>query len=93
LEELTPGANVAGLVPGEAVEVVASRWAGSRSLVLTYRSANGRVDEQIVYRDAEPSLELVGWRGDLDVTISCRAGQGVPVRDLRGGNQWLRPRA
>jgi superfamily II DNA or RNA helicase len=59
LEELTPGARVSGLVPGEAVEVVASRWAGSRSVVLTYRTAAGRVDEQVVYRDVEGELTLV----------------------------------
>jgi superfamily II DNA or RNA helicase len=56
LEDLTPGARVSGLVPGEVVEVVAARWAGSRSVVLTYRTPSGRVDEQVVYREAESSL-------------------------------------
>jgi len=58
LEDLTPGARVSGLVPGEFVEVVASRWAGSRSVVLTYRTASGRVDEQVVYREAESTLSI-----------------------------------
>ena len=59
LEDLTPGARVAGLVPGEAGEVVASRWAGSRSVVLTYRTPAGRVEEQIVAREVEGELTLV----------------------------------
>ena len=58
LEDLTPGARVSGLVPGEVVEVIAARWAGSRSVVLTYRTAAGRVDEQVVYREAESSLSI-----------------------------------
>ncbi|MFZ1489120.1 MAG: helicase-related protein [Ilumatobacteraceae bacterium] len=59
LEHLTPGARVTGLVPGEVVEVVASRWAGSRSVVLTYRTQAGWVDEQIVPRELEGELGLV----------------------------------
>ena len=70
LEDLTPGAVVRGVVPGEAVTVVASRWAGSRSVVLTFRSAAGRVDEQIVYRTQESELSLDGrgtaWAFDGD---------------------------
>jgi hypothetical protein len=62
LEDLTPGARVSGLVPGEVVEVVAARWAGSRSVVLTYRTPSGRVDEQVVYREAE-SLLFIGEPG------------------------------
>ncbi len=58
LEELTPGSRVVGLVPGTSVEIVAARWAGTRSLVLTYRTPTGRVDEQIVYRDHEWSVEI-----------------------------------
>ena len=62
LEELTPGAVVRGVVPGEAVTVVASRWAGSRSVVLTFRTDAGRVDEQVVYRTQEAELTLDGQR-------------------------------
>lgn len=58
LEDLTPGAVVHGLVPGETVTVVAAVWAGSRSVVLTNRTSTGRVDEQIVYRADEPQLTL-----------------------------------
>lgn len=62
LEELTPGAVVRGVVPGESVTVVATRWAGSRSVVLTFRTDAGRVDEQVVYRTQETELILDGRR-------------------------------
>jgi hypothetical protein len=60
LEELTPGAVVRGVVPGESVTVVASRWVGSRSVVLTFRTDAGRVDEQVVYRTQEAELSRAG---------------------------------
>ena len=70
LEELTPGAVVRGVIPGESVTVVASRWAGSRSVVLTFRTDAGRVDEQVVYRTQEAELTLDGrgtaWSFDGD---------------------------
>src|ERR1019366_3584276 len=70
LEYLTPGAVVRGCVPGEPVTVVASRWAGSRSVVLTFRTDAGRVDEQVVYRTQEAELTLddrgAAWSFDGD---------------------------
>ena len=58
LEELTPGTSVAGVVAGETVSVVAVRWFGSAGISLTYRHADGRVAETLLYRDAEPTLLL-----------------------------------
>jgi len=70
LEDLVAGVVAGGLVPGETVTVVAARWAGSRSLVVTYRTTSGRVDEQVVYRDQERSLDVVtagrAWSFDGD---------------------------
>ena len=90
LEELTPGAVVRGVVPGEAVTVVASRWAGSRSVVLTFRTDAGRVDEQIVYRTQEAELTL-DWPGHGVVVrrrwgavpTGCRGSQDPPRLPLR----------
>ena len=58
LEDLVPNAVVRGLVPGEPVTIVAARTAGGRSVVVTYRTNDGRVDELVVYRDQEPDLHL-----------------------------------
>ena len=77
LEELTPGAVVRGVVPGESVTVVASRWAGSRSVVLTFRTDAGRVDEQVVYRTQEAELTL-DERGDR--LVLRRRRRPLPAR-------------
>lgn len=58
LEELTPGARVAGIVPGAAIEVVQTQWHGTAALTLTYRTDDGRVGEQLVYRDMEPGIAV-----------------------------------
>jgi len=63
LEELTPGAELAGIAGDTPVTVVAATWIGSNSLRLTYRidadgSQNTRLDERILYRDHEPPPQL-----------------------------------
>jgi superfamily II DNA or RNA helicase len=84
LEELTPGAVVRGIVPGELVTVVATRWAGSRSVVLTFRTDAGRVDEQIVYRTQEAELTLDGqgraWSFDGDGTLFRLVAEARRIR-------------
>ena len=59
LEELKSGARINGILPNTAVTVVAVRWIGSTAVELTYKDPNGRVANQLLYRDDEPSLELV----------------------------------
>jgi len=84
LEELTPGAVVRGVVPGEAVTVVATRWAGSRSIVLTFRTDAGRVDEQVVYRAQEAELALEGrgtaWSFDGDGALFRLVSEARRIR-------------
>ncbi len=84
LEELTPGAVVRGVVPGEAVTVVASRWAGSRSVVLTFRTDAGRVDEQVVYRTQEAELTLAergtAWSFDGDGALFRLVAEARRIR-------------
>ncbi|MCE5190884.1 MAG: DUF3883 domain-containing protein, partial [Actinomycetia bacterium] len=58
LEGLVPGVSVEGLVPAEAVTVVHAQWHGADALTLTYRTADGSVREQLLYRDDEPRLSI-----------------------------------
>ena len=58
LEEVTPGARIAGVTGDGAVTVVAATWIGSNALRLTYRTDDGRLDERILYRDHEPRLAI-----------------------------------
>jgi len=70
LEDLTPGAVVRGLVAGQAVEVIAVQWHGTTAVTVTFRDADGRPDDRLVYRDDEASLTVEGrgraWSFDAD---------------------------
>ena len=58
LEELTRGASIKGVVPDTLVSIIDARWYGSTALELTYKSADGRVANTLLYRDDEPRLEI-----------------------------------
>jgi superfamily II DNA or RNA helicase len=58
LEDMTPGARIAGVTGDAPVAVVAATWIGSNALRLTYRTGDGRLDERILYRDQESRLSL-----------------------------------
>jgi hypothetical protein len=59
LEDLTPGAQVKGIQPGGPVTVVGVKWHGSNALELTYKDCEGRPNVTLLYRDHEPSLEIL----------------------------------
>src|SRR5512136_1680665 len=59
LEQLQPNAAVRGILPDVPVTVVSVQWFGSEALELTYKTASGKVANQLLYRDDEPRLELV----------------------------------
>jgi superfamily II DNA or RNA helicase len=58
LEEIIPGSTVIGIVPNEPVVVVSSQWHGSDVLQVTFRMANGRVEESMLYRTDEARLSM-----------------------------------
>ena len=70
LEDLTRNTHVRGLVPNATVTVVAAEWFGGGAVDVTYRDADGNVDNTLVYRDDEPRLEVVQvaqpWSFDAD---------------------------
>jgi len=70
LEELTRGAAVKGILPDGLVTVVDVRWFGTTAVELTYKDAAGRLSNEILYRDREPTIEIatVGrpWSFDAD---------------------------
>ena len=62
LESLQPGVVVQGVTADGPVSVVAVRWHGTTALTLTYRDAAGQVDERLLYRDDETSLDITPGR-------------------------------
>lgn len=59
LEDLQPHAAVRGILPDQIVTVVSVQWFGSEALELTYKAADGRVANELLYRHDEPRLEIV----------------------------------
>ncbi len=70
LEELTVGSSVSGLVNNESVQIVAVKWFGSSVLELTYKSSQGMLASQLVYRENEAQLQVeegnLPWSFDAD---------------------------
>src|SRR5207248_1278405 len=70
LVQLTRGATVKGILPDALVTVVDVQWHGDIAITLTYRDATGRLGNNILILDREPSLEIatVGlpWSFDGD---------------------------
>ncbi len=58
LEDLTPGAVLRGVEPSGPVEVVQATWHGGDVLTLTFRTQQGHVRQELLYREDEPRLTL-----------------------------------
>lgn len=59
LEEIKSNASLRGLLPDALVTVINVQWFGSEALELTYKTANGKVANELIYRSDESRLELV----------------------------------
>jgi superfamily II DNA or RNA helicase len=70
LEELTRGAAVKGILPDALVTVVDVKWIGTVAIEVTYKDAAGRLGNELLYRDREPTLEVAAtgrpWSFDGD---------------------------
>src|SRR5271167_1681154 len=59
LEDITRGAAVKGILPEGLVTISDVRWIGTVAIELTYKDAAGRLGNELLYRDREPTLEVV----------------------------------
>jgi superfamily II DNA or RNA helicase len=70
LEDLIRGASVRGVLPDALVSVVDVKWIGTVAIELTYKEASGRLGNELIYRDREPTLEIAAtgrpWSFDAD---------------------------
>lgn len=73
LEDITAGASVAGITGNTPVDIVAVRWHGTNAMTVTFKNANGSVDEQIIYREDEEQLTVLDgslpWSFDGDANL------------------------
>ena len=58
LEDLKPGVHVTGIIPLQAVTIVDVTWHGTTAVEITYKRADGRPANQLLYRGDEPQLTI-----------------------------------
>ncbi|PTQ86085.1 hypothetical protein [Nitrosomonas ureae] len=84
LEQLQTNAAIRGIVPDALVTVVSVQWFGSEALELTYKTASGKVANELLYRHDEPRLELVEqgrpWSFDGDGALFRLVSEAQRIR-------------
>ena len=84
LEQLQTNAAIRGIVPDALVTVVSVQWHGDAALELTYKTAAGRVANELLYRHDEPRLELVEqgrpWSFDGDGALFRLVSEAQRIR-------------
>jgi SNF2 family DNA or RNA helicase len=84
LEQLQPNAALRGIVPGSSVTVVSVQWFGSEALELTYKTPDGKVANELVYRHDEQRLEIVEqgrpWSFDGDGALFRLVSEAQRIR-------------
>ena len=59
LEDLATGTRLTGLAASGTATVESVQWIGEQALKIIYRDSDGQLGDRLLYRDDEPSLELV----------------------------------
>ncbi len=84
LEDITRGAAVKGILPDGLVTVVDVKWIGSVAVELTYKDLAGRLGNELIYRDREPTLEVVTvgkpWSFDGDGALFRLVSEAHRIR-------------
>ncbi len=84
LEELTRGASVKGILPEGLVTVIDVKWHGSAVVELTYKDAAGRLGNELLYRDREPTVTLATagrpWSFDGDGALLRLVSEAHRIR-------------
>jgi SNF2 family DNA or RNA helicase len=70
LEQLESGKLVRGILPDQSVKLIGVQRHGAGAVEVVFRSADGQLGSQLLYRENEPQLELVEtehlWEFDVD---------------------------
>jgi SNF2 family DNA or RNA helicase len=59
LEDITRGSSVRGILPEGLATVLDVKWLGTVAIEVTYKDSAGRLGNELIYREREPSLEVV----------------------------------
>jgi len=70
LEEIARGSAVRGILPDGIVTISDVRWIGTVAIEVTYKDSSGRLGNELLYRDREPTLAIADigkpWSFDGD---------------------------
>lgn len=84
LEDLQPNATVRGILPDRLVTVTAVHWFGSSAVEITYKDPDGRVSNQLLYRDDESRIQVVEqgrpWSFDGDGDLFRLVSEAYRIR-------------
>ena len=84
LEDLTRGAQIKGVRNDGPVEVVDTKWFGTSALELTFKDAQGRPGNELLYRTDEPRLEVHSkgptWNFDADGSLFRLVSEAYRIR-------------
>ena len=84
LEDLQPNAAVRGILTDGLVVVVSVQWFGSEALELTYKTPDGKVANELLYRSDEARLEVVEqgqpWSFDGDGALFRLVSEALRIR-------------
>ena len=59
LEDITRGSSVRGILPEGLATVLDVKWLGIVAIEVTYKDSVGNLGNELIYREREPSLEVV----------------------------------
>src|ERR1700758_530139 len=84
LEDLRPTAVVRGILPDGLVMVISVQWFGSEALELTYKTPEGKVANELLYRHDEPRIEVAEqgrpWSFDGDGALFRLVSEAQRIR-------------
>ena len=84
LEDLQPNAAVRGILTDGLVVVVSVQWFGSEALELTYKTPDGKVANELLYRSDEARLEVAEqgqpWSFDGDGALFRLVSEALRIR-------------
>jgi ERCC4-related helicase len=58
LEELKPGLRIDGLIPAQVITVIFAQWHGTDALELTYKTSDGDLGQQVIFRKDQDTLTV-----------------------------------
>ena len=83
-EELKRGALVRGVSPSGIITVIDLKWHGDSAVELTYKEDTGTVHSKLLFRDSEPTLEIVQpgvvWGFNADANMMRLVSEAYRIR-------------